>query len=324
MLEDLLGRSFPYLRLSVTEACNFRCSYCLPDGYKKTGVSDFLSADEIIRLVSGFADLGVRKVRLTGGEPTLRRDIPTIASAISALGRIETLAMTTNGYNLKTQAGIFADSGINALNVSIDSLQADKFHRITGHDKLKDILAGIDLARKAGIKPIKINCVLIKGVNDDEWPDFVALARQEDISIRFIELMQTGDNADYFRTHHLSGEVLQAYLTSEGFAPLPRSATGGPALEYGHPDHKGRIGIIAPYSKDFCTTCNRLRVTARGDLRLCLFGEFGYGLRPYLQSADQRNELTQRITELLSYKTRSHNLAQGATGLTPHLASIGG
>src|SRR5690606_17491787 len=114
------------------------------------------------------ADLGVRKVRLTGGEPTLRRDIPTIASAISALGRIETLAMTTNGYNLKMQVGIFADSGINALNVSIDSLQADRFHRITGHDKLKDILAGIDLARKAGIKPIKINCVLIKGVNDDE------------------------------------------------------------------------------------------------------------------------------------------------------------
>src|SRR5690606_544724 len=220
--------------------------------------------------------------------------------------------------------GIFAKSSINALNDSIDSLKGDMFHRITGHDKLNDILNGIVLARRAGIAPVKINCVSIKGVNDDEWHDIVALELREGISIRFIELMQTGGNGDYFRTHHLSGEVLQAYLMAEGFAVLPRSATGGPALEYAHPHHGGRIGVIAPYSKDFCTTCNRLRVTARGDLRLCLFGEVGYGLRPYLQSADQRNELTQRITDLLSYKTRSHNLVQGVTGLTPHLASIGG
>lgn len=324
MLKDLMGRAFPYLRLSVTEACNFRCTYCLPDGYQKTGDHAFLSVDEITRLVSGFADLGVEKVRLTGGEPTVRHDITAIAASISALGRLRTLAMTTNGYRLKQQAQAFADAGINALNVSIDSLDAAKFQRITGHDRLKDILEGIDLARKAGIGPIKINCVLIKGVNDDEWPDFAAWARREALSVRFIELMQTGDNGAYFHKHHLSGAVLQDWLVQQGYGLCPREALGGPAVEYARPDHAGRMGIIAPYSKDFCTTCNRLRVTARGDLRLCLFGEYGYGLRPYLQTADQRGELTQRIADLLSYKTRSHHLGQGQTGLTPHLASIGG
>ncbi|WP_438263828.1 GTP 3',8-cyclase MoaA [Asticcacaulis aquaticus] len=324
LLTDAFGRAFPYLRLSITEACNFRCTYCLPDGYKKTSSESFLSPQEIIRLASAFSDLGVSKIRLTGGEPTVRSDLATIASAISGLPRITTLAMTTNGYNLKQKARIFADAGINALNVSIDSLNADRFAQITGHDKLHAILEGIEDARRYGITNIKINCVLLKGINDDEWPDFLSFARSQAVSLRFIELMRTGENAEYFARHHYKGEEVEQRLQGEGFWLKPRGDSDGPAKVYIHPDYRGSIGVIAPYSRDFCTTCNRLRVTAKGQLRLCLFGEFGHDLRPLLQHHHQQGELKARIGDLLRSKVATHRLQDGMTGLTPHLASIGG
>jgi cyclic pyranopterin phosphate synthase len=324
VLKDILGRDFPYLRLSLTEACNFRCTYCLPDGYQQAGKPAFLSADEALNVVRAFAALGVTKVRLTGGEPSLRKDLPTIATKIAALGAIKTLAMTTNGYRLSQDAALWAKAGINALNISIDSLRRERFAAITGHDRLDDIVAGLKSARHAGIDRIKLNAVLMRGLNDDEFDDFIHFSADHDIPVRFIELMQTGENAALFKERHLSADHLRQTLLLKGFVQKARDFAAGPAEVFIDPKTGANIGLIAPYSKDFCTTCNRLRVTALGQLRLCLFGEFGHNLRPLLQSADQTQALQTMIIDALSHKVGGHQLAQGKTGLTPHLASIGG
>lgn len=323
-LKDHFGRKFPYLRLSITDVCNFRCQYCLPGGYQKTGDFAFLATEEIIRLLRAFAGLGVEKVRLTGGEPTLRHDITAISAALSCISGIRTIGLTTNGYNLKNRAKEFFASGITALNVSVDSLNPDKFHAITGHNKLADVLEGIEAARKAGFQNIKINAVLLKGVNDSDLQEFLDWVKRESLAVRFIELMQTGDNFEYFQKHHLSTEIIKEHLLKQGFSQSPRAYDAGPAIEFTHPEYQGKIGLIAPYSKDFCKSCNRLRVTARGELRLCLFGERGYSLRPLLAADDQLEELENKILELLHFKRESHYLEQGLTGITPHLASMGG
>lgn len=324
VLQDSFGRKFPYLRLSVTDMCNFRCTYCLPNGYQKTGDTSFLSQDEIIRLARAFARMGTRKIRLTGGEPTVRHDLPAIAAALSVLSGIQTIALTTNGYNLKQKAQTYFDSGINALNVSVDSLDARIFHEVTGHDKLHHILNGIETAKTAGFRNIKINSVLLKGVTDSNLPAFLEWIKREALSVRFIELMQTGTNKDYFQKHHLRAEEIKDQLLALGFTPAARKPDAGPAQEFEHPDYAGKIGLIAPYSSDFCKTCNRLRVTARGQLMLCLFGVGGYDLRPLLQHDSQQEELEETILSALHFKHESHYLHQGITGGTPHLASLGG
>jgi len=324
ILADRFGRSFPYLRLSVTDACNFRCQYCLPNGYRKTDTTSFLTLPEITRLLRVFGAMGTEKIRLTGGEPTLRRDLCDIATLAASVPNIHTIALTTNGYNLKRNAKAFFDAGINALNVSIDSSSAAHFHEITGHDKLGLVQDGIEAAVAAGFKKIKINSVLLKGINDGELSNFLEYVKNTNISIRFIELMRTGDNADYFAAHHLSANTIVEQLTTLGFWPTQRAFDAGPAIEYQHTDYMGKIGIIAPYSKDFCKTCNRLRVTARGKLMLCLFGDGGLNLRPYLQSDDQFDELQEAIFDALYFKNASHNLHIGQTGSVSNLSALGG
>ncbi|MBN8543685.1 MAG: GTP 3',8-cyclase MoaA [Alphaproteobacteria bacterium] len=323
VLKDSFGRKFPYLRLSVTEVCNFRCTYCLPNGYQKTD-RDFLTLPEITRLATAFAELGTHKIRLTGGEPTVRKDLTQIARAVSSISGIRTVALTTNGYNLKENARAFLDAGINALNVSVDSLNSERFHAITGQDKLAHVLEGIEAAKTAGFTNIKINSVLLKEVTDHTLPEFLSWIKREALSVRFIELMQTGENLAFFKQHHISANVIIQQLLEHGFVPELRKPDSGPAQEFTHPDYAGKIGIIAPYSKDFCKSCNRLRVTSRGKLMLCLFGEGGYNLRPYLQADDQREELIDAIASALHFKHETHYLQQGITGSTPHLATLGG
>ncbi len=323
-LKDSFGRNFPYLRLSITDVCNFRCSYCLPDGYRCHGKPAFLDKDEIRRLVDAFAELGVHKIRLTGGEPTVRKDFTEIAHRISNHPAIAQTAFTTNGYRLREYAKEWRDAGLTHINISVDSLDAKRFHTITGHDRLTEILEGVDAAIDAGFKKVKINVVLLKGVNDGELADYLAWAKESPISIRFIELMQTGDNLDYFKKYHLSVDVITQQLMQAGWVTKPRALEAGPAVEYVHADYDGSIGLIAPYSKDFCKGCNRLRVTATGDLRLCLFGAQGTSLRHLLQEDEQKPLLRQLISNQLVYKCSSHFLAYGDTGITPHLASVGG
>lgn len=323
VLTDTFGRQFPYLRLSVTDVCNFRCTYCLPNGYQKKE-RDFLTLNEIRHIATAFTKLGTHKIRLTGGEPGVRHDLADIAHAISDTKGINTLALTTNGYNLKEKAEDWFNAGINAINISIDSLDPARFHAITGHDKLHHVLDGVEAAKSAGFRKIKINSVLLKDETKQALPEFLAWIKREAVSVRFIELMQTGESRAFFTKHHVSANVIIDELLAHGFTPVPRKPDAGPAQEFTHPDYAGSIGIIAPYSKDFCKGCNRLRITARGKLMLCLFGTSGYDLRQYLQHEDQQDELLNAITSALHFKHETHYLHQGITGSTPHLASLGG
>lgn len=324
-LIDRYGRRFPYLRLSVIEACNFRCSYCLPKGYQaRPDLPRHLGVDEIRRLFTGFARLGMRKVRLTGGEPSLRRDLTDIIGVAAAVPGVEKIALTTNGVLLPQRIDDWRAAGLSHLNVSVDALDRARFAEITGHDRLPHILDGIERALALGLSAVKLNAVLLRGLNDDQLLAFLDYLRDRPISLRFIELMQTGDNLEYFRRHHYRAEALEDALQAEGWSLLPRAADAGPAREYAHPDYRGRIGIIAPYSRDFCAGCNRLRVTSSGDLRLCLFGNVGIPLRPLLQDDDQADELQAALISQLGLKALGHGLHEGQTGLTPHLASIGG
>lgn len=323
-LADNFGRRFPYLRLSVTDVCNFSCSYCLPDGYKKTGCDSFLNQEEIVRLVNAFAALGVWKIRLTGGEPTVRPDFIQIAQRVSSVQGIKKLAFTTNGYKLPERAQSFYDAGLRAINISIDSLNASQFKAITGHDRLEEILDGLDACHEAGFESVKINTVLLKGYNDNELDDFIAFVQDKPVSLRFIELMRTGDNQDYFSEHHLPGTRVTERLSAQGWRMKPRVEGAGPAQEFEHKDSKGTIGLIAPYSKDFCKSCNRLRMSAKGALHLCLFGEGGYSVRHLLQTDDQQEELQEKIMDLMSFKKSAHFLHDNNSGVRDHLASIGG
>jgi len=324
-LTDGHGRRFEYLRLSLTDMCNFRCSYCLPDGFRKqTGLPANLTVRETGRLIAAFARLGLWKVRLTGGEPSLRPELLDIARTVAATPGIRRLAMTTNGYRLTERAADYAAAGITALNVSVDSLDPARFAAITGHDRLDEVLDGIAAARLAGITSIKLNSVLMRGVNDDELEGFISFVQRHDLALRFIEVMRTNDNPDVFARHHLAGAEIAARLETLGWRPLLREAGAGPAVDYARAGQPGRIGIIAPYSKDFCATCNRLRVSARGKLHLCLFGDHGIDLRPLLASDDQIELLTARIAALTATKAPAHRLHAGDSGATPHLASIGG
>lgn len=323
-LKDNYERHFYYLRLSITDVCNFSCGYCLPNGYQKTD-KHFLTLDEIRRIVTAFAELGVRKIRLTGGEPTLRSDFSDIAKTISTIHGIKKLALTTNGYKLLEHIEEYKHSGIQMITVSVDSLIPEKFYQITGHNRLPDVLAGINEAVRLNFKRVKINTVLLNHINIDEIESFIAWTRNIPISIRYIELMQTGTNLTYFKKHHIRSDVLRNHLEKIGWKQVTvREIDAGPAIEYFHPDYQGSIGIIAPYGKNFCATCNRLRVSARGQLHLCLFGDIGYSLRHLLQSDEQLPELKNFILEKLPYKRESHYLHENNHGINSNFAAIGG
>ena len=324
LLTDGHDRTFKYLRLSITDVCNFKCQYCLPDGYQACGKPAPLTLDELRRAATAFSELGLSKIRLTGGEPTLRKDFEDIARTISALPGVETLALTTNGYRLGERAQAWKTAGINAVNISLDSLSAENFHRITGHNRQLEVMRGIDAAFDAGFETVKLNAVYLKGINDHEIDEYLALTKDRPLSVRFIELMETGDHAKFFQQHYISADVLKTKLSTNGWTPKLKAANAGPANEYVHPDHTGSFGLIAPYSKDFCKSCNRLRFSSMGKLHLCLFGEFGVPLRNFLQHDDQISELKERIQMAVLSKSARHQLGMGLTGATSNLSMIGG
>ncbi len=324
LLKDAFGRSFEYLRLSITEVCNFRCTYCLPDGYQKQKGPGFLSVEEAVRLARGFVALGTWKIRLTGGEPSVRRDFIEFIEAMRAIPGVRRLATTTNGYRLEKNAKAWRDAGLDAINVSVDSFRPEVFHKVTGHDRLREVEAGIEACLDEGYDAVKINAVLLKGVNDQDLSLFQDYVRNRPVSVRFIELMRTGDNAEYFDRYHVSADILAQNLEQEGWVRKTRAAGAGPAIEYVHSDYAGAIGLIAPYSKDFCKTCNRLRVSALGKLHLCLFTEFGMDLRPFLQADEQLEELKVFLCKALQTKAQSHYLDEGVTGGNHRFADIGG
>lgn len=323
-LIDRFGRRFPYLRLSLIDACNFRCSYCLPNGYQaRAGRPEPLNVAEISRLLSAFRALGMRKLRLTGGEPSLRRDLSEVIQCAAQL-QIEKIALTTNGTVLNKRVEQWRAAGLTHLNVSVDSLDPDCFAQITGHKNLADLLAGVEQALALRFHAVKLNAVLLRDLNDQQWPLWLDYLRDRRITVRFIELMQTGDNADYFARHHVRADVLQTWLLDQGWREIPRAADAGPAREFIHDQYQGRFGFIAPYARNFCADCNRLRVTATGDLRLCLFGESGMPLRDLLSADSEQEALIARLQKQLGIKAAAHQLHEGQTGLTTNLSTIGG
>ena len=328
ILKDTFGRRFPYIRLSISDVCNFKCGYCLPDGYKinKSDNRKFIEKEEIGRLAKALSELGVSKIRLTGGEPTIRKDFFDIVGIIKKNSGIKKTVITTNGYKLDQIAHKIKNSGLDGINISIDSLNSKIFKKITGHDRLGEILKGIEKLLKFNFKNIKINAVLLKGINDSE-EDFKAWAKfikNNKIDFRYIELMQTGDNLDYFTKYHISADKFINYLNNNNWVIQTFGKDSGPSKNYINPEFKGKLGVIAPYSKDFCKSCNRLRITAKGDLRLCLFGNTGINIRHLMQRDDQLNELKELILSQLNYKKESHYLEIGETGLTKNLSTTGG
>ncbi len=327
-LRDSFGRTFPYIRLSITDVCNFKCGYCLPNGYQidKSDNRKFLNINEIKRLAKGLSEMGVCKIRLTGGEPTVRKDFFDIVKILKNESGIKKVVMTTNGYHLDQKAKNIVDSGLNGINISIDSLNPETFKKITGHDRLNEILFGIKKLQNLGFGNIKVNAVLLNGINSsekdfEEWSKFIKINK---IDFRYIELMQTGDNLDYFKKYHISSNIFKNYLIKNKWIHQTLGRDAGPSLNYINPEYKGKFGIIAPYSKNFCKTCNRLRITSRGDLRLCLFGNTGISIRHLLQKDNQLEELKDLISKQLHFKKESHYLELGETGLTKNLSKTGG
>jgi len=328
VLEDSFGRKFPYIRLSISDVCNFKCGYCLPDGYKidKSDNRTFINIEEIGRLAKALSELGVSKIRLTGGEPSVRKDFFEIIKIIKENSGIKKTVITTNGYRLDKIANAIKNSGLDGINISIDSLNPDTFKKITGHNRLEEILRGIKNLQELNFKNIKINAVLLKGVNDSEkdfndWSEFI---KNNEIDFRYIELMQTGDNLNYFNNYHVPAKKFTDYLNNNNWVIQTFGKDSGPSKNYLNPKFKGKFGVIAPYSKDFCKSCNRLRITAKGDLRLCLFGNTGINIRHLMQKDSQIDDLKDLILKQLNFKKESHYLEIGDTGLTKNLSTTGG
>ena len=328
MLKDNFGRTFPYIRLSITDICNFKCGYCLPNGYQvdKSDNRKFLHLEEIRRLARVFSKLGVQKIRLTGGEPTVRKDFFDIIKILKNEAEIKKVVITTNGYHLDEKSKRLVDSGLDGVNISIDSLDRNIFKNVTGHDRLPEILKGIQNLQDLNFENIKVNAVLLNGVNAsikdfNSWANFI---KKNKVDFRYIELMQTGDNLEYFKKYHVSSKIFKDYLNKKNWIYQTLGKDAGPSLNYIKPSYRGKFGIIAPYSKDFCRTCNRLRITSRGDLRLCLFGNTGISVRHLLQKDNQLEELKDLILGQMKFKKESHYLELGNTGSTKNLSKTGG
>lgn len=328
---DSFGRRFTYLRLSLTSQCNFRCSYCLPQGCVTPLKSTLdIQLPEIRNLAKAFSELGFKKIRLTGGEPTLRPDLVEVVRALAEIPGIESVALTTNGFLFAPLAAPLKRAGLSAVNFSLDSLEEAQFVQITGTQKLWNVLEAVKAAKASGISQIKANVVLLRHHNFHSLDSFIDWSESQEIPVRFIELMKTSDNADLFEKEFVSARELEAKLSEQGwFRNGSRSlnqvrSDSGPSQTWLHPMSKAQLGIIAPYSENFCQSCNRLRMSSQAQLRLCLYGERDYSLRHLLQTEDQKEELKSLIRHLLIEKPKSHRLQQGFVGRTSHLASIGG
>lgn len=323
MFIDKFNRRFSYLRLSVTDVCNFKCQYCLPDGYQKPSqAQQFLSLDEIAKLVTTFAQSGTSKIRITGGEPTLRRDIEQIIECCALPEQIHTVAMTTNGYRLSENAKQWKQAGLSRVNISIDSFDERLFNQITGTNRYTKVVAGIESAIDCGLE-VKLNTVLMNSYNFQQFEQTLERLKHWPVELRYIELMETLEQRQFFEQEHVSGEKLKQFLLLKGWRAQSREHAAGPAQVFSHPDYLGQVGLILPYEQNFCDNCNRLRISATGKLHLCLFGEHGYDLRPYLNDDDSQS-LARAINKALDDKRAGHHLHERDPGQTIHLASVGG
>ncbi len=310
-LRDSYQRPIRDLRVSLTDRCNFRCFYCLPHGEPPIAPKEqMLSYEEIDYICEIFVSLGIEKLRLTGGEPMLRRDIETIIRKLSRLksSGLQDLALTTNGYYLPERAQSLKDAGLDRVTISLDSLKRDVFKRMTGVDVLDKVLAGIAAAKKAGLEPIKINAVIVRGHNEDEVADFAAFAREHDVKMRYIEFMPLDSGHEWAREDVVSGKEIRERI-NERF-PLVRvdvARGSDTSSRYRFADGApGEIGIIAPVTEPFCGACSRIRLTADGQIRTCLFSTVEHSLRDVVRSGASRAEIVDYIHSVILKKEPRH------------------
>lgn len=334
-ISDAFHRPVNYLRISVTDRCNLRCIYCLPpEGVTLLPRDDILGYEEIAAFVRAASALGISKVRLTGGEPLIRADLPELVAMLAGIDTIDDISLTTNGVLLADNARELKRAGLKRVNVSLDSLKAERFAAITRYGKLDPVLRGIEKARETGLEPVKVNVVVMEGVNDDEVLDFARLSITEGWHVRFIELMPFG--GDNPPLAHSTGRApspprfvpaqrimreLEALGRLEPSLP-PRG--NGPARYYRFPGARGTIGFITPISDHFCFNCNRLRLTADGKLRPCLLSDLEVDVRQHLRRGTSMEELKEVIAGAVKSKPRQHQLARGRTAKGRTMSQVGG
>jgi len=314
-LTDQFKRPITYLRISVTDKCNLRCVYCMPEaGLAWLPKNELLSYEEIAKLVEAAAFAGVRSVRLSGGEPLIRRDLHRLVAVIHAVDGIDDISLSTNGLLLAEQMAELKAAGLRRVNVSLDTLRADRFEAIARRAGLERVLAGIDAAIDAGMQPVKINVVVMRGQNDDEIADFAEWTKRRPVFVRFIEVMPVHENVGLQRDAYVSSdEILDRVRTIGELLPSIGPGGNGPARYFAFDGAPGAVGVISPLSHDYCERCNRVRLTADGRLRLCLFGDQDVDLRTPLRAGESTEGLGDILRSAMLIKPERHHLRLGET-----------
>lgn len=326
-LSDAFARPIEYLRVSVTDKCNLRCVYCMPEGgLPWLHRDDILSYEEIVTIVRAAASVGVRTIRLTGGEPLLRPNLERLIEAIVSILGIKDVALSTNGLLLEDQVAALAAAGLKRVNISLDTLRPDRFESIARRPGLDRVLRAIDAALAHGLTPVKINCVVMRGRNDDEVGDFADLARRLPVAVRFIEAMPVLAYAQAQREEYVPADELLERLRGIGdLQPVDGPAGNGPARYYAFPGSAGTIGVITPLSHDYCNRCNRIRLTADGRLRLCLFGDHHIDLRTPVRQGASQEAIAEILERSMLIKPERHHLRLGEPASQMRaLSEIGG
>ncbi|HTV74524.1 MAG TPA: GTP 3',8-cyclase MoaA [Candidatus Acidoferrales bacterium] len=312
-LSDQFNRPITYLRISVTDRCNLRCVYCMPEaGLPWIPKHEMLTFEEIERIVAAGATVGVRSLRITGGEPLIRHDIVELVRRLCAVDGIEDVALSTNGLLLPELAVALKAAGLRRVNISLDTLREDRFFAIARRPGLDRVLAGIDAALAAGLTPVKLNCVIMRGQNDDEIAAFAELTRERALFVRFIEVMPVAEHLELQRDAYIAAdEVLERIRTIEAIQPVAGPGGNGPARYFAFPGARGAIGVISPLSHDYCERCNRVRLSVDGRLRLCLFGDCEVDLRTPLRRGAGTPELAGILRGSMLIKPERHHLKLG-------------
>ena len=322
-LVDQYGRHIEYVRLSVTDRCDLRCSYCMPEGFRGfEEPAHWLNFDEIERLIGAFARLGVKRIRLTGGEPLLRRGISELAGRIAALPGVEDLSLSTNATQLDKHAQALKAAGVTRLNISLDSLQQARVENINGRDVLAKVMTGLAAAQYAGFAPIKLNMVALAGTNDDEIDEMVAFCMQRGFVLRLIEAMPMGDtgrNAEYLDLQPVKERLRQQF----GLVDTTFSG-GGPARYLGTPDGRFNVGFITPISQHFCETCNRVRISVDGTAYMCLGQDEKFEFRPLLRGGCSDAELEAAIVHAINLKPERHDFLHAPHKILRFMSMTGG
>ncbi len=326
MALDRYGRQLHYLRISLTDHCNLRCLYCMPEEMVFRPSADLMQDDEILSLVQLFVSLGFDKIRLTGGEPTIRAHVVDLVRQIASTPGVETLTMTTNGVLLSRLADSLAQAGLQRVNISLDTLNPDKFQTLTRWGSLEDVWSGIHAAEQAGLTPIKINTVVVRGYNDLDMVDLARLTLEHPWQVRFIEMMPFGGNNEFQMSQLVNAEEMRAHIVSNlgPIEPVNDGDLDGEANIFRLPAAPGDIGFISSVSTPFCHSCSRARLTPDGHLRLCLLREGEVDLLSPLRSGASLEELRRIIVDGLWNKPWGHGLAQGIIPLNREMSEIGG